>query len=79
MSRRSTPERIDAARRAAVRNSLIGEGATEETADAWIAAWEGQARLAADEGVAEPDVIDLALRLGAGHPHGPFGYQTPPT
>ena len=24
------------------------------------------------EGVASPDDIDLALRLGAGHPHGPF-------
>ena len=43
MSRRSTPERIDAARRAATRNRLIGEGATEPTADAWIAAWEAQA------------------------------------
>ena len=43
MARRSTPERIDAARRAAVRASLIGEGASEETADAWIAAWEAQA------------------------------------
>jgi 3-hydroxybutyryl-CoA dehydrogenase len=31
-----------------------------------------EARLAAAEGVAAPDVIDLALRLGAGHPHGPF-------
>ncbi len=31
-----------------------------------------EARLAAAEGVASPDVIDLALRLGAGHPHGPF-------
>jgi hypothetical protein len=43
MSRRSTPERIDQARRAATRGRLIGEGATEETADAWIAAWERQA------------------------------------
>ena len=43
MSRRSTPERIDAARRAATRNRLIGERVTEETADAWIAAWEAQA------------------------------------
>jgi hypothetical protein len=33
MARRSTPERIDQARRAAVRASLIGDGATEETAD----------------------------------------------
>jgi hypothetical protein len=38
MSRRSTPERIEAARHAAVRNSLIGDGVTPETADAWIAA-----------------------------------------
>jgi hypothetical protein len=43
MARRSTPERIDQARRAATRNRLIGEGATETTADAWIAAWEVQA------------------------------------
>jgi hypothetical protein len=43
MSRRSIPERIDEARRAATRNRLIGDGATEATADAWIAAWEAQA------------------------------------
>jgi hypothetical protein len=43
MSRRSTPERIDMARRAATRNRLIGDGVTEETADAWIAAWGAQA------------------------------------
>ena len=43
MSRRSTPERIDAARRAATRDPLIGDGVTEETVDAWIAAWEAQA------------------------------------
>ncbi|HET9754960.1 MAG TPA: hypothetical protein VFP66_00535 [Candidatus Limnocylindrales bacterium] len=43
MSRRSTPERIDAARHAAVRNSLIGDGVRPEMADAWIAAWEAQA------------------------------------
>jgi hypothetical protein len=34
MSRRSTPERIDAARHAAVRNSLISDGLSAETADA---------------------------------------------
>jgi hypothetical protein len=38
-----TPERIDVARRAATRNRLIGEGVTEATADAWIAAWEARA------------------------------------
>ena len=43
MSRRSTPARIDEARRAAVRVSLIGQGVIEETADAWIAAWEDKA------------------------------------
>ena len=43
MSRRSTPERIDEARRAATRNRLIGEGVTEATADALIAAWAEQA------------------------------------
>ena len=43
MSRRSTPERIDRARHAATRSRLIGEGVTEETADAWLAAWEAQA------------------------------------
>ena len=36
-------ERIDAARHAAVRNSLIGDGLSPETAYAWIAAWEAQA------------------------------------
>jgi hypothetical protein len=45
MSRRSTPERLDEARRAATRNRLILDGATEATADAWIAAWEAQAAL----------------------------------
>jgi hypothetical protein len=38
VSRLSTPERIDTARRVATRNRLIGERVTEETADAWIAA-----------------------------------------
>ena len=32
------------------------------------AAIDAEARLAAAEGVATPDDIDLALRLGAGHP-----------
>lgn len=31
-----------------------------------------EARLAVADGVAQPDTIDLALRLGAGHPRGPF-------
>jgi hypothetical protein len=40
---RSTPERIDDARRAASRARLIGEGVTEASADAWLAASEAQA------------------------------------
>lgn len=43
MARRSTPERIDAARLAAIRNRLIGEGMTPERADDWIARWTVQA------------------------------------
>lgn len=43
MSRRSTPERIDEARRSATRARLIGERVTESTANAWIAAWEAHA------------------------------------
>jgi hypothetical protein len=43
MARRSIPERIDEARRAATRNRLMGDGATDVTADAWIAAWEAKA------------------------------------
>jgi hypothetical protein len=43
MARRSTPERIDQARRAATRNRPIADRVSESTADAWIAAWETQA------------------------------------
>ena len=38
-----------------------------------------EARFAADEGVATPDAIDLALRLGAGHPRGPFEPRQKPS
>jgi 3-hydroxybutyryl-CoA dehydrogenase len=38
-----------------------------------------EAELAAVEGVASPDVIDIALRLGAGHQHGPFGSGRTPS
>ena len=43
MSRRADPARIDQARRAAIRNRLTGEGVTEATAEAWIAAWDAHA------------------------------------
>lgn len=39
MSRRVDPERIFAARRAAVRARLTGTGMTPETADRWLDAW----------------------------------------
>ena len=37
-----------------------------------INAIDEEARRAVDDGVAEPDAIDLAMRLGANHPMGPF-------
>ena len=43
MSRRSSPERIDAAQRAGTRRRLTLEGVSEATADAWIEGWEAQA------------------------------------
>jgi 3-hydroxybutyryl-CoA dehydrogenase len=43
-----------------------------------LSAIAAEARLAAAEGVATPDLIDLALRLGAGHPRGPFESSVPP-
>ena len=42
MSRRSTPERIDAAHRAGSRQRLIGEGVLPDRAEAWIVAWEAR-------------------------------------
>jgi 3-hydroxybutyryl-CoA dehydrogenase len=47
--------------------------------DRILGAIANEARLAAAEDVAPPDVIDLALRLGAGHPHGPFESRQPPS
>lgn len=43
MSRRSTPERIDDARREATHRRLVSLGVTDATADAWIDAWARQA------------------------------------
>jgi hypothetical protein len=43
VTRKSMPEHIDAAPHAATRRRLILDGATESTADAWIAAWDAQA------------------------------------
>ena len=40
--------------------------------DRILVAVDREATIAVEEGVATPDAIDLALRLGAGHPEGPF-------
>ncbi len=44
-----------------------------------LTAIEAEARLAVSEGVATELDVDLALRLGAGHPAGPFERARPPT
>jgi 3-hydroxybutyryl-CoA dehydrogenase len=41
--------------------------------DRILAAIDREAALAVEEGVASADDVDLALRLGANHPVGPFG------
>jgi 3-hydroxybutyryl-CoA dehydrogenase len=48
----------------------------EEIRDRILGAIDREARLAVEEGVADRDSVDLALRLGAGHPEGPFERMT---
>ena len=43
MSRRSTPTRLEEARRAATRNRLIGDGLPDNDADSLIALWDAEA------------------------------------
>jgi hypothetical protein len=43
MARRANPERIHAARRAAIRNTLTSSGMDEPTAERWCDAWELEA------------------------------------
>lgn len=45
MSRRSTPARLEEARRAGFRNRLIGTGMLPERVDAAMAAWDAEAAL----------------------------------
>ena len=45
MARRADPERIDEARRAALRNALTGSGMSPEVADRWLAGWADEAAL----------------------------------
>ena len=47
--------------------------------DRILSAIADEARLAFGEGVATQREIDLAMRLGAGHPAGPFERSTAPT
>ncbi len=54
------------------RGSADTGGRSDDIATAIIAAIDAEARLARDAGVAGPADIDLAMRLGAGHPVGPF-------
>jgi 3-hydroxybutyryl-CoA dehydrogenase len=57
---------------------VVGDGETRSTVDGAairagiLAAIDAEARLAAAEGVATEADIDLAIRLGANHPLGPF-------
>ncbi len=41
-----------------------------------LSAIDREARIAVEEGVADPESVDLALRLGAAHPEGPFARMT---
>lgn len=43
MSRRSTPARLDTARREATRARLISDGEPPDRAEAWLARWEAEA------------------------------------
>jgi len=43
MSRRSTPERLHTARRAATLNRLVFQGEIPDRAEAWISRWETEA------------------------------------
>jgi 3-hydroxybutyryl-CoA dehydrogenase len=62
-------------RRAGPAPEFAAEGASGDlmaARDRILAAIDREARMAVDEGVATPEEVDLALRLGAGHPEGPF-------
>ena len=62
-------------RRVGVSAEFVGSGATIDAMtirERILAAISLEAHRALDEGVASADDIDLALRLGAGHPFGPF-------
>jgi len=66
--------RYEDGRRGVVAHDASVEGtlAAEAIRERILAAVDAEARLALDEGVASAADIDLALRLGAAHPNGPF-------
>lgn len=45
MSRRSTPERLNTARRAATLARLVSDGVLPDRAEAWLVRWERHAAL----------------------------------
>ena len=51
-------------------STMLDADAIRRRIEAAIAA---EARRVVDDGIASPSDVDLALRLGAGHPRGPFG------
>ena len=62
-------------RRGAVADRFAAEAGTLPSAairERILGAIDTEARAAVADGVADPGAIDLALRLGAGHPAGPF-------
>lgn len=72
----------DAGRRGSVEPAFSAGASTvkPETIRARIvSAIDAEARFALDEGVASEHDIDLAMRLGAGHPSGPFERAATPT
>jgi 3-hydroxybutyryl-CoA dehydrogenase len=66
--------RYEAGRRAGIDPAFATAGPSDpgEIRDRLLAAIEAEAIRARDEGVATEEAIDLALRLGAAHPTGPF-------
>lgn len=71
----------DDGRRGAVDPAFAGATRVEpaEIRRRILAAIDAEARRALDEAVATADDIDLAMRLGAGHPRGPFERGAPTT
>jgi len=71
--------RYDAGRRTAVSDRFVGSPTSlppSEIAARILSAIDAEAHEAVDDGVATEHDVDLALRLGAAHPQGPFERRT---